>query len=74
LAAPSHISDEDVELVIGTEGDYSTVMVTARRLGLITLTWRHRSTVILEGTQLDQIMIKGEVISIPNEAIHAIAQ
>jgi hypothetical protein len=74
LTPTSIIADEDVKLAIQSEGDDTAIVIAARRLGFITLSGGHRSTVILKGTQFNQIIYKREVCSIPDEFVHAIAE
>jgi hypothetical protein len=74
LTAPAYISYKDIELAIFPKRKHTAIVIAARRLTFITLTWRHRASVILEGAEFDQITIEAESTSTPEETIHAIAK
>src|SRR5687767_11556024 len=74
LTTPSHIPNEDIEFAIRPEGKDTAIMIATRGLSLVTLARRFRCSIILERAQLDQIEIKGQALTIPDETVDTIAQ
>src|SRR5688572_25014456 len=74
VTASSHIPDEDIEFAIRPKGKDTAIVVAARRLSFVTLIRRFGCSIILERAQFDQVEIKCQALTIPEEAVDTIAQ
>ncbi len=64
LATPTHVTDHDVELAVGPESDHTAIVVAPLRL----------IRVLLQGTDLYQVLVPGQLGSVPDEPVNPVAE
>ena len=72
LTTAPEVADRDVQLAVGPEGKDAAVVVGACRLGGVALARRVRSSVVLEGAELQQVVVVDERGPDQLEAVDAV--
>jgi hypothetical protein len=74
LTAAALVSEDDVELSIGSEGDHAAVMVSARRLALVALVRGLGCPVVLERSEHHQVAVERQRRPVPDESVDAVPE